>query len=207
MSKRTKLFLIIFFGLLLLLVGVWIFLQPILNQRSAAPQPPSLQNSTPYVPPSNASNVSRTSTSTLKAPSQPPPINVLVQLQNRAKSLTEQIGSGSSQDGFLGYQDAELNMTSKGQQAIRAEQKVLQQAHPLSGSLYTLSTRAVSSVIISGSAGDLKIIVAVETIQTENAGIAGITPSSSAKRVTVTFLKQSGGGYLADRITQQNVDL
>jgi len=98
-------------------------------------------------------------------------------------------------------------MTSKGQQAIRAEQKVLQQAHPLSGSLYTLSTRAVSSVIISGSAGDLKIIVAVETIQTENAGIAGITPSSSAKRVTVTFLKQSGGGYLADRITQQNVDL
>jgi len=207
MEKRTKIALLVLVGLLLFALGVWLFIQPILEQR-AAQQPPSLTAGSPLIvgsgQPTPAPAQTPSSTSTQKVPL---PVNAMNQLQNRAKSLVERLGSGSSQTGFLGYQDAEPDMTAAGRASILREQGTLQMAHPPKGSVYTLTTRAVSSVVKEGAIGDAKIFISVETIQTENAGLAGVQARPSAKRADIVFLKQGDGGYLAEQVTWSPIAL
>ncbi len=128
-------------------------------------------------------------------------------LQNRAKALVEREGSGSNQNGFQGYADAFADMTVAGQASARQEQAELQKDHPATGDAYTISTRAVSSAVVQGKIGDASIVISVEVIRTENVGLAGVSPKASAKRLTMTFVRQADGTYLVDSVASTDVDL
>jgi len=206
MQKRTKLLILIIVGLLLLLLGLWIFLSPILKER-AAQQPSAPTQGTPYMAQPGQKNPTPGAPQATGTSTAPAPVDAMMELQNKAKSLAERIGSGSSQTGFLGYQDAMLDMTANGKTALQKAQTALQQAHPAQEDLYTITTRAVSSTVTKGKIGDAQITISIETVQTENAGLAGVTPKPSAKRVDVTFVKQTDGSYVADAIAWSDIEL
>lgn len=207
MQKRTKIALVILFGLLLLLLGLWIFFQPVIEQRRAA-QPPELTGGTPLV---GRGTPQPTGTPTQPAATTTPPVVAPVDpmnaLRNRAKAVVEQMGSGSNQNGFRGYIDAMGEMTTAGRVDASQQQAAQQKEHPTDGPTYTLSTRAVSSAVKEGKIGDLKIVINAEVIQTVNAGLAGATPTSSALRASVTFMRQADGTYLIDGVTWEKIDL
>lgn len=206
MSKRSKLALILLFGLFLLAAGVYIFVQPYLAERNAA-QPPALpENVQPYAPgPStgNGGNGKTGSTSVLIPPSTPEQ-RQLSTLEQKARSTVERIGSGSNSDGFLGYQDAVQDLTVKGQAAMLAEQRAMQNAHPAAGPLYGISTRVVSSHIKNGAYGDAALAATVEAIQRTDAGDPSQPTSTKGKKITVTFVKQSNDAYLIESITWED---
>ena len=206
MQKRTKLIILIIVGLLLLLLGLWIFLSPILKQR-ALQQPSAPTQGTPYMPQPGQKNPTQGTPQASGTSTAPAPVDAMKELQNKAKSLAERIGSGSSQTGFLGYQDAMLDMTPNGRAALQKAQTTLQQEHPAKGGLYTITTRAVSSKVTKGKIGDAQIVISIETVQTENAGLAGVTPKGSAKRADVTFVKQTDGSYAADAVAWSDIQL
>lgn len=194
MEKRTKLAIVILVGLLLLLLGLYIFLSPILEERRALQPPPLPSSVTPVItptpkPPTPAPQPTPAAPVT-------PETNGLKILENRARNVVERIGSGTSENGFLGYQDALLDATSAGQAALKAEQSRMQAAHPANGPLYTISTRAITSNATKGAFGDATIVFTVDAIQTVNGGTASQT--TLTKRITVTFAKQSDGSYLVD---------
>lgn len=205
MEKRTKLALLILVGLLLFLLGAYLVLAPFLESRNP-PQPPSLPEEViPFTPPasSNSSPVSGGTTSTPVAP-----VSLGVQtLENRARALVERIGSGASGSGFLGYQDSWSEMTVNGRATLGAEQKAMRQIHPASGPLYGVSTRAVAAHAIEGAFGDLKIVIAVDAVQTEDAGTPNQPVRHTGKRVEVSFIKQTNGSYLAESLVWSDVAL
>jgi hypothetical protein len=202
MEKRTKLAIVIIVALILLLLGLWFLLSPFVKLPSA--QPPSLPNSvTPYVP-AHTTLPTKTVTSTGTTA---PVSDLLLKLSNEARATVERIGSGDSADGFLGYHDALLQMTANGQAAEQAEQQRMQQAHSASGPAFGVSTRSVSSNVVSGAAGDQSIVISVDAIQRQDSGNPGAPTKTLGKRVTVTFVKQADGTYLIDSIVWADLAL
>ncbi len=209
MQKRTKLALLILIGLLLLFVGVVIFIAPVLEQRrQRPPQPPALSKP---VRPATAPNVPPTASAVsngiipIVAPS--PEENQARLLENRARTIVERMGSGSSETGFLGYVDVVSDMTNTGAAAVLAERRELQQQHPVTGPRFGLSTRAVASHITEGKSGEAKLTVIVEAIQQQDAGNPARPDKAVAQRVHVTFVKQAQGGYLIDKVVWEDVEL
>lgn len=209
MQKRTKLFLLILFCLVLFVSGVLVFLSPLLEQRRDRPQPPALPaivkpGAQPVpsnvVPPEERAEGVSIVLSSKEA-------NQSRALENRARLVVERIGSGSSESGFLGYGDTLSELTSAGTVALLAQQRQLQQRYPSTGPRVGFSTRAAASRLTEGKIGDAKIVVTVEAIQQQDDGNPSQPKRASAKRVIITFVKQSNGGYLIDGVTWEDVAL
>ena len=201
MQKRTKLAILILVAFVLIAIGVWIFSTPL---RKQTPQPAVPTNSLPSTTPSGTKQPSQTTVPGTSAPvATPPPTpaqNSELILQNTAKSSVERIGSGTSQDGFLGYQDVLTGVTASERTELLAEQKTMQRSHPQAGPVYGISTRSVSSNVLTGAFGDSTLTILVEAIQSTDAGDPTKPTLTKGKQITVTFVKQDNGLYLIDKI-------
>jgi hypothetical protein len=199
MSKRTKFAVLLLVALLLLALGVWFFIQPILKEKNAA-QPPALPSqTTPYVPTSTAVGQTPAPQNAVQTPPPTPEQNQQLVIENKARATVERIGSGASGSGFLGYVDALVDMTKDGQQAALAEQKSMQQAHPALGQAYGITVmRNSASHLTKGAIGDAQVQVTVNVMQNVDAGDPSHPVESKRKNVVVTFAKQADGSYLVD---------
>lgn len=205
MQKRTKLFLILLIALLLLAVGIWFFIQPLLTERRAK-QPPALPtNVVPYAPQGQAPPQEAPSTAVQAPPT--PAENQGLLLEHRARAAVERIGSGASADGFLGYADVISDATANGRAALLAEQQAMQRQHPASGPTYGISTRALSSRRIEGAVGDATLVMHVEAIQRVDAGDPSHPLQIKGKRILVTFVKQSDETYRIEKLVWSDVAL
>lgn len=205
MSRRTKLALIILVAVLLLALGLYLILSQLLGTPpGAAPAAPT--PTAPYIAPSvpaaPASGGTTTGTSPVAAVS-----DAIRLLENRSRSVVERIGSGASTNGFLGYQDVLVEFTPAGRDALLAEQRALQTAHPVTGPAYGISTRAAAARASSGASGDARIVLTVEAVQNIDAGDPSRPTERIAKRADVTFVRQADGGYLIDRLVWSDLQL
>lgn len=200
MQKRTRLAIVLLVGIALFLLGVWIFLSPLMQARQAA-QPPGL--------PENANGLeSETPTRPREAPVPPMPApeakptaeSGMLALQNRARSLTERMGTGTADNGFLGYQDIVIDATANGRLALAAARKAMQVAHP-PGTPYGQTAKAVTAKTESGGFGQATISILMDVYVAENAGVPGQVTATSPHQVTMTFAKQVDGAYLIDGFT------
>lgn len=205
MQRRAKLAIVILVGLLLLALGVWLILGPFLSTRPVVQQPPSLPGQvTPSVQkPAPAGSVPMATSTPPIAPSTE---RMLRTLENMSRTAVERVGSGASSNGFLGYTDVFAQMTPAGRTSLLTQQKAMQQAHPASGSLYGISTRAVSSNLTQGNVGDPNLTMTVEAIQTVDNGV-GSQKTMQGKRIDVAFVKQTDGTYLIDAFTWSDLSL
>ena len=209
MQKRTKLALLILIGLLLLLIGLYFLLSPYLESRRTA-QPPALPGSAqPFslggrgATSTGQGGASPISTGTVSAPVP----NGQRVVENSARTVVERVGSGTSGNGFLGYRDALTSMTANGQAALLAEQQRMQEEHPATGPAFGISTRVASSNLTQGQAGDARLIVTVQAVQAQDAGLPSQPVKVMGKQILVTFIRQADGGYLADSLVWSDIEL
>lgn len=212
MSKRTKLALLILIALLLLLVGLYLILWPLLKPAAPATGeeysiPSQVQTAQPK--PTNGQATSGEPVTGLPStPTREPSIDEILRgLENRARAAVERVGSGSSQTGFLGYTDAKLDSTSSFSAKLMQEQDAMVAAHPASGPIYGISTRAASSHIADGKPGDDSLVATVQAVQTIDAGNPRQPTSTGGKQIIVTFAKQSDGSYLIDDMEWSDLTL
>lgn len=210
MERRTKLAIVILVALVLLGLGFYLLLSPYFAQKQADQQQEQQATSLPTTgtqnrPPSAANGQIQQQPVTSTAPVVLP--NPMRTLERRAKAMVERIGSGTSADGFLGYQDALIDATAAEQEKLREERALLIQAHPMTGPRYGLSTRAVASNITQGNNGDAVIVATVDALQSVDAGNPRMPVQQQAKQILVTFVKQADGSYLIDNLTWSDVQL
>ncbi|MDD5438024.1 MAG: hypothetical protein PHC70_02665 [Patescibacteria group bacterium] len=200
--RRMALFLI-GFGVLLLAFGIWILAgmlwpkkpadttgnrEPQAIQRDIKPQPQTIALVPKVQGTSTAEQVSAQKVSDLQ------------EAKRMAESVVARMGSGTSQDGFLGYDDAMQSGTSNFQAYLKAEQANLRAQHPISGPLYGITTRAVASSVTEGDEGSDKIVVKVQSQKVEDAGDRSKPTNIIYEVATVTFQRQPGGRYLVSDI-------
>jgi len=210
MSKRAKLALVIIVGLILLAIGAYFLISPFLTPSQTeevpiaeAPGTATLQNMKPA--PQKA-NVPSVATSTpVEAPKPRTAEDYLREMQNRARATVERIGSGSSQNGFAGYQDAFPECTASLKKALLAEQAELVMAHPATGTAFGVMTRSVSSKVVKGTYGDATVVLEIQAIRTEDAGNPRAPTSRKAQQALLTYAKQSDGTYLIDSIAWKDL--
>ena len=196
MSKRSQLAILLIVGLLLLLLGLWFFLRPLMGPTQVA-QPPSLPSGvTPYAPSGPGTSPIGVVSSTIPLVPTPAPNAQLVTLENNARTNAERIGSGVSGDGFVEYEDVLADFTPQGQTQILAQQRAMQSQHPASGASYGITTRGISSHVTTGAMGDPTITVMVEAIQYIDNGNPTKPVQTLNKLITVTFEKQTNNSYL-----------
>jgi hypothetical protein len=200
-DRRRMALSLIIFGVLLLAFGIWILAgmiwpkkpsdgtrEPQAIQRDIKPQPQTIALQPKVQGTSTAEQVSTQQ------------VSQFAEAKRRAESVVSRIGSGTSQDGFLGYDDAMQDGTASFQNYLKAEQNSLRTQHPASGPLYGITTRAIASSIIEGKDGDEKVVMKVQAQKVEDAGDRSKPTNVSYEDVQVTFQKQPGGKYLVDDI-------
>lgn len=198
MEKRTKLGLLILLALAVLAFGIWYLFQPIIKQVQ---QPPTLPNE---VTPSKDLPASSTQQIPVGSGGTVVPQDVK-QLQDLAKSFIARSGSGSSSDGFSGYDDVALSATLTERAALEKEQSDLQAAHPASGPLYGITTRVVSVTTVSGESGAAQMSFNLQTQRVEDAGNPSKPTSVTYKQATVTFERQPDGTYLVSNVVWTDI--
>jgi hypothetical protein len=130
----------------------------------------------------------------------------LTEAINLASDTVARIGSGSSQNGFLGYSDAMPAGTAKFRAYLQAEQLRMKQVHPMEGDLYGITTRSISAKVLEGENGSNEIIVLIQTQKAEDAGDRSKPTNVVYEKNEVTLLRQSTGEYLIDFIKTELVN-
>lgn len=125
---------------------------------------------------------------------------------NLASDTVARIGSGTSQNGFLGYSDALAAGTAKFQAYLESEQLRMKQLHPMQGDLYGVTTRSVSSKVLEGENGAEMIVVLIQTQKAEDAGDRSKPTNVTYEKHEVTLIRQATGEYLIDFIKTESVD-
>lgn len=196
MEKRNKLILLIIVALILLAIGIWILLKPFLGTPE---QPPSLPTG---VTPSGATPIAPTVGSVPTVTPQD-----VKELEDIASAIVARVGSGSSANGFKGYEDVLINATPSFQQELTSEQQAMQRAHPVSGPAFGIVTRVVAIDSKSAVSGADVMPFTVQAQQAEDAGNPSSPTKVSYKEVTVTFEKQTKGGYLLSGLSWKDIEL
>ncbi len=196
MEKRNKLILLIIAALILLAIGIWILLKPFLGTPE---QPPSLPTG---VTPSGAQPTIPTVGITPTVTPQD-----VKELEDLASAIVARVGSGSSMNGFKGYEDVLINATQSFRRKLISEQQALQKLHPVSGPAFGIVTRVVAVDGRSAVSGADVISFTVQAQQAEDAGNPASPTKVSYKEVTVTFVKQMEGGYLLDNLSWKDIEL
>ena len=130
----------------------------------------------------------------------------VLEATNRASDAVSRMGSGSSQSGFLGYEDAMIDGTDKFQIQMHKEQQALRNLYPSTGAAYGLTTRVVSTDLVEGKNGADKIVIKVKAQQAADSGDRSQTTDITYWEYQVTLLRQADGKYLVDEITSQQVN-
>jgi hypothetical protein len=130
----------------------------------------------------------------------------LTEAINMANSVVSRMGSGTSQDGFLGYDDVMVDATPKFQAYLASEQLRMANDHPSTGELYGITTRVVSSKVISGANGTDRIVVLVQTQKAIDAGNRAKPTNVIYEEHQVSLLRQVNGEYLIDFIETKSVE-
>lgn len=141
--------------------------------------------------------VQGTSTAEQVSGQKAPPVQEAIR---RAESVLSRSGSGTNQDGFLGFNDAMQDGTLRFQNYLKSEQQRLMAQYPAAGQIYGMTTRIVSSSLAQGKEGDDKIVVKIQAQKVEDAGDRSKPTKVSYEEATVTLLKQAGGNYLVDEM-------
>lgn len=216
MTKRTKLTLLILLALLLLLLGLYLLLSPFLNKGPTGTGgeftvPATQTTGTGQAPgqgkPTATGLAGEGGTATGTPARQLSDADKLSSLEYQARAAVERIGSGSNQNGFLGYTDLMIDSTDKFKIELVRLQADMLAAHPLKVALYGVSTRAASSQIKDGKYGDDTLKAEVQAVQTYDAGNPRQPTGTAAKRVFVTFAKQPNGTYLIDGMQWEDMAL
>jgi len=210
MEKRTKLAILIIIALLLLGLGLYLLITPFLQQQQAAEPLPGTNALQPAVTlpstPSQPAN-GQTEPAAVVPSVTPPPVDPMKALENKARSSVERIGSGSNQNGFLGYSDVMLDASDTYKAELQREQASMVAQNPLSSGPYGISTRSISVKLSEGKIGDAKIVFTVEAIQNIDSGNPSSPVSTMAKKVTVTFVQAAGDDYLLDGMAWEDKSL
>ncbi|MDD2785891.1 MAG: hypothetical protein PHS79_03290 [Patescibacteria group bacterium] len=202
LNRRRIALVLIVLGLLLLGFGAWILVgllwpktpgdqtanrEPQIVQRDTQPQPRTIALPT---------TVQGTSTGALTGE-----VSSIQDSLRKAGSVVSRMGSGTNQDGFLGYNDAMSDGTVSFRSYLTNEQRRLVEGHPLSAGLYGMTTRVVASSVVSGTEGAASIVVKVQSQKVEDAGDRSKPTNVSYEESTVTLLKQTDGAYLVDAMS------
>lgn len=194
MERSSKLLIVIGIGIILLAIGLWILLSPILLPPAQPPTLPTTVEPTTTIPPSKPTTTPGTTT----APS--PVAADLKRLEDQAATFVARVGSGSNVDGFLGYVDVQVGATVAYRSVLNAERAALQAAHPATGPAYGITTRVVASHA-QNTALDATVTIIVQAQVVEDAGNPANPTTVSYKDATVTMEKQSNNTYLVSGIT------
>lgn len=198
MQRRTQLFLLIIAALAVLIFGLWVLLQPFLPER--APQPPSLPG---QVAPGGAAPGAGVKTKIETPPAVQPDIK---ELSDRAAIFAERVGSGSSQDGFRGYDDVMLEATPAFRETLNARRQELVRAHPAAGALYGLVTRVVSVDNKQAVSGADIIPFIMQIQEAEDLGDPAKPTRVSYSELSLLFEKQTDGSYLVAGLSKKPLE-
>lgn len=204
-ERRNIAIVLIILGLIALGFGLWLLIGMFWPQgTSTGPNLPAAGNNLTITP------GNKTPPRTISAPvlvqgtstPESPPIQSsdMREAINFASDAVARMGSGSSQTGFLGYNDVLLMGTTRFQNYVRQEQKDMQTAHPATGPAYGVTTRVVSSKLVEGTDGADKAVVKIQAQTSIDAGDRGNPVSVNYYEYTVTLLRQTSGNYLIDEI-------
>ena len=125
---------------------------------------------------------------------------------NRARDVVARMGSGMSQDGFKGFDDALVYGTQRFQEYLLQEKRQMQINHPAGGPAYGMTTRVVSADLVRGVNGGDEIVVKVQTQVSVDTGDRGKPMSVYYEEKMVTLKRQPAGDYLVDFIQTGSVD-
>jgi hypothetical protein len=125
---------------------------------------------------------------------------------NKASGAVSRIGSGTSQDGFMGYDDVMVDGTAKFQAYLASEKLRMQTEYSASGDLYGITTRSIASKVVEGENGSDQIIVEIQSQKAIDAGNRSIPIDVVYEKHQVTLLRQSSGEYLIDFIQMSLMD-
>ena len=188
MDRRAKLIFLIVVALAILATGLYFLSKPIREQMAGQNAPPGLPSG--VNPDGSTTGKPKPATpSTVPAKS-----DTRVQVEYRSRSFVERMWNGTSQNGFLGFRDAQMDATTNGKSILSKMQTELVAAHSPASALYEITARAVAVKIVSGNAGDATIQTKVDVIVTEG------TEPAVTKQVTLTMQKGENGVYLIDKI-------
>jgi hypothetical protein len=198
MERRNQLFLLIIVALAILGFGLWMLFQPFLSKY--VEQPPAL--------PEQVTPGGTVPGTGVKTDVETPPVIApdIKELSDRAAVFAERLGSGSSQDGFTGYDDVMLGATPAFREILNAQRQELVRLHPATGLPYGLITRVVSvdnKQAVSG-AGIIPFILQVQ--EAEDAGNPAKPSRVSYSEWTLSFEKQSDGSYLVAGLSKRPLE-
>jgi len=203
--RRIAIFLLAL-GVLLLIYGAWILAGLLWPKRPGAQQPAApaqieiVQRAPAHTPTTIALPTNVQGTSTL-LDVQNAKVPALSESVRRAESVVSRMGSGTSQDGFLGYDDVMMDGTYRFREYLVQEKARMIGSHPAGGPLYGVTTRVVSSSVTEGTAESSRIAVTIQAQKAEDAGDRSKPTGISYIQAKVVFLKQSNGNHLVDEIT------
>ena len=199
MERRTKLILLIVAAVILLAIGVYILIQPFLPATTPA-QPPGLPTG-----PSPTATIPPTAPAAPATPAAPAVPQDVKRMEDLASIVVSRLGSGSSADGFTGYDDVLLNATPAYREILRTEQAALRKAHSATGPAFGISTRVVSVDSRGASSGAREAVIAVEVQRAEDAGNPASPTSVTYKKADVTFQKQADGTDLVASVVWKDI--
>lgn len=200
MEKRTKLGLLILVALAILGFAIWYLFQPLFKTVQQPPNVPNEVTPTTNLP----------STSTQQIPVGGGAAVTVSQdvkaLEDLAKKFVVRVGSGSSSDGFTGYDDMLINANASERIKLKSEQSALVTAHPARGPLYGMTTRFISIFTVSAQAGAANMTFRLTTQFNQDAGNPDQPTSVSYRDATVTFERQPDGTYLVSDLVWKDIE-
>lgn len=205
LNRRRMAIVLIVLGLLLLGFGIYTLVGIFWPKQSSTAeqqrQLQAIQRETAKPAPKTIempTTVQGTSTAEQVNAQQAPPLQDAIR---RAESVLSRSGSGTNQDGFLGFNDAMQDGTTRFQNYLKGEQQGLIVQYPAAGQVYGMTTRIVSSNLVQGKEGDDKIVIKVQAQKVEDAGDRSKPTNISYIEASITLLKQPGGSYLVDEMS------
>ncbi len=213
MNKRVALIGLILFALFLFGLGGYFLWKGYQGDGALAPlpaQPPSLPDSSGRAIPAGSSEGIRSAPVPAVATNPSPELSAearLLALENGAKNTLERFGSGSSADGFLGYDDIRDQVTPSLWAELDAERQVLRRDHPPTGLPYGRTVKAVSADSRGAAFGDPSILVTVQVLASIDEGNVSAPKQARGRKATVSFVRQPDGSYLMDKIAWSDVAL
>jgi len=127
----------------------------------------------------------------------------VVEATNRAIFVAGLIGSGTSQNGFLGYTDAMTYSTARFRDYLRTQQREMQEYHPMDGDLYGITTKVLSSKVLSGENGSQSMVIELQAQVAEDAGNRSKPTKVYYKKIEVTMQKQADGRFFVDYLREE----
>lgn len=124
----------------------------------------------------------------------------------KAEAVVSRMGSGTSQDGFLGYLDVLIDGTSSFRSYIERERALMMERYPASGPLFGITTITASKKMVQGQAGDNQVTVRVLSVRYEDAGDRTKPIVTYNQESLVTLLKQSDDSYLVSEVITKRID-